>query len=150
MRVVQWIHDRWTRSGLPLARLAELSGLSVRTLYRIERRSPNCRLRRDTIERLGKPLRYSPAVAKFLIVHRDDEFEPDELEQLACAVDDCTTPVPVSDPVIQQIREDVQELQQLRHVVIRIARLLGLPGFERAASQSSFVSTPQLPQFDAL
>lgn len=75
--------------GLSLPRLKELSGLSERTLYEIQRQSREYAPGKHVIKALAGPLRYGPAAVEFLLRHshhRRDfraEFDPDDLDAIA-------------------------------------------------------------------
>jgi len=89
MRTAQWLYKRWRGVGLSLPRLKELSGLSERTLYEIQRQSRDYAPSKQVIQALAGPLRYGAGAVEFLLRHshhrRDfrGEFDPDELDALA-------------------------------------------------------------------
>jgi transcriptional regulator with XRE-family HTH domain len=82
VRVNQWLYDRCQKSGLSRADLAATSGVSVRTLARIEAgaagRDPSHAPSAATIRLLAATLQYGPAAVNYLIAHAGRDFDPAE------------------------------------------------------------------------
>lgn len=89
MRAVEWIYQRWQRTGYSAAELGEASGIGIATIFRIQSAGTD-RLQRNSytpspaiIRSLAGPLQYGPAATKFLIESRNDEFDAEALDTLA-------------------------------------------------------------------
>ena len=130
--------------GLSLPRLKELSGLSERTLYEIQRQGRDYAPSKHVIHALAGPLRIGPAAVEFLLRHshhRRDfraEFDPEELDAIAGPITSSIAdgeiqpgaPTPAQPPApnvaleaIERLRADVKrEIAGIRTIMTCLAR----------------------------
>lgn len=78
MRVVEWIGHRWEQTTLSRRELANRSGVSEQTLFRIQRRHPDYRLSRSTLLLLAAPLQLGKAAVALLSDRAAGSNELDE------------------------------------------------------------------------
>ena len=130
--------------GLALPRLKELSGLSERTLYEIQRQGRDYAPSKQVIQALAGPLRFGAGAVEFLLRHshhRRDfraEFDPAELDAIAGPITSSiadTQPAGQSQPApqplapnialeaIERLRADVKrEIAGIRTIMTCLAR----------------------------
>ena len=85
MRSVEWIRRRWVETGLSIVELSDRSGVSRKTLQRIDQAASGagtgCRglaytPSRATLRLLAGPLQCGPASVNYLIANAEADFNP--------------------------------------------------------------------------